>query len=52
MIFSVVYCIFVTADCDAKGCQQICVNDPLTGPVCRCGDGYILNETDQITCIR
>lgn len=38
-----------TGGCDEKGCQQICVNDPLYGPKCRCGDGYILNE-DQISC--
>ncbi|XP_060602099.1 low-density lipoprotein receptor 1-like [Ruditapes philippinarum] len=39
-----------SSECDAKGCQHICVNDPLYGPKCRCGDGYILDKIDQISC--
>ncbi|ESO92872.1 hypothetical protein LOTGIDRAFT_162349 [Lottia gigantea] len=35
--------------CDELGCDQICINDPLTGARCICGDGYSTND-DGITC--
>ncbi|KAL4220501.1 Low-density lipoprotein receptor-related protein 2 [Mactra antiquata] len=36
--------------CDDKGCQQICINDPVIGPKCQCGEGFVLNETDLVSC--
>ena len=31
-------------------CEQICVNMPLTGANCYCGDGFELHE-DQKSCV-
>ncbi|XP_025079316.1 low-density lipoprotein receptor-related protein 4-like isoform X1 [Pomacea canaliculata] len=28
--------------CDAEKCAHMCVDDPLTGPKCICGEGYVL----------
>ncbi|XP_052265927.1 low-density lipoprotein receptor-related protein 4-like [Dreissena polymorpha] len=39
-----------TSACDAKGCAQICINDPLAGPVCRCGEKHRLAE-DGVSCL-
>lgn len=39
-----------SSECDELDCDQICVNMPLTGPRCYCGDGYELQE-DQKTCV-
>ncbi|XP_064614875.1 low-density lipoprotein receptor-related protein 6-like isoform X2 [Liolophura sinensis] len=36
-------------DCFAMGCEHICVNGPLVGPKCYCGDGFQL-EKDNRTC--
>lgn len=43
--------ILFSADCDNAGCQHICVNDPLAGPICRCGEGYTLQD-DGVSCKR
>ena len=40
---------YFPAACDIAGCQQICINDPLAGPICRCGDKYALQD-DGISC--
>ena len=37
------------ASCDDAGCEQICVNDPLAGPICRCGEGFTL-QVDGVSC--
>ncbi|KAH3870466.1 hypothetical protein DPMN_033654 [Dreissena polymorpha] len=39
-----------TSACDAKGCAQICINDPLAGPLCRCGEKHRLAE-DGLSCL-
>lgn len=49
-LFSLLNVNYFTAECDELGCDQICVNMPLTGPRCYCGDGYELQE-DQKTCV-
>ncbi|XP_061194926.1 low-density lipoprotein receptor-related protein 4-like [Saccostrea echinata] len=36
--------------CDELKCDQICVNMPLSGPRCYCGDGFEIQE-DQKTCV-
>ncbi|XP_052784175.1 low-density lipoprotein receptor-related protein 4-like [Mya arenaria] len=36
--------------CDIMGCQQFCINDPLVGPMCRCGEKYLL-EDDGKSCL-
>ncbi|XP_048744811.2 low-density lipoprotein receptor-related protein 4-like isoform X2 [Ostrea edulis] len=38
-----------SSECDELNCDQICVNLPLSGPRCYCGDGYEMQE-DQKTC--
>ncbi|KAL3846516.1 hypothetical protein ACJMK2_017496 [Sinanodonta woodiana] len=35
--------------CDMKKCDQFCVNDPIAGAECYCGEGYEMNQNN--TCI-
>ncbi|XP_055868461.1 low-density lipoprotein receptor-related protein 4-like isoform X2 [Biomphalaria glabrata] len=39
-----------SSECFNMGCDQICVQDPATGPVCLCGDGYVLDVATNKTC--
>nr|XP_022289400.1 low-density lipoprotein receptor-related protein 4-like [Crassostrea virginica] len=39
-----------SSECDLLDCEQICVNMPLTGANCYCGDGFELHE-DQKSCV-
>ncbi|KAK6195981.1 hypothetical protein SNE40_001294 [Patella caerulea] len=38
-----------SSECDDFSCDQICVNDPIAGPSCLCGDGFSTTD-DGKTC--
>lgn len=48
----VLVCIMFTAECDDLGCDQLCVLDPLTGPTCLCGEGYVPENNSSTLCKR
>ncbi|KAK7090164.1 hypothetical protein V1264_009998 [Littorina saxatilis] len=37
-------------ECETTGCDQMCLDDPLTGPQCLCGEGYDILD-DKKTCV-
>ena len=47
--FNLICFLSYVASCDDAGCEHICVNDPLAGPICRCGEGFTLKD-DGVSC--
>ncbi|XP_035828959.1 low-density lipoprotein receptor-related protein 6-like, partial [Aplysia californica] len=36
--------------CELLGCEQMCIHDPVTGPKCICGEGYVPGDEESISC--
>ncbi|CAL1546616.1 unnamed protein product [Lymnaea stagnalis] len=39
-----------SSDCETMACEQLCVFDPVSGPKCLCGEGYLPDDEGSISC--
>lgn len=39
-----------SSECQTMACEQLCVLDPVSGPKCVCGEGYVPDDEKSISC--